>query len=177
MSSPRTAHPTPAEERAARRADFARVLRRALDKHDVTQSQVADAVGIADSKVHRWCDHRAPEVPCAASIALMPRPVALDVLAWIGEAHHVHIVDELEAKDVGEHLSHLHTLIRETADATSAYAKALDDGVIDRAERRALLAELEQSISAQNALRRKLIADEESDVAAARPRIVSEGTR
>jgi hypothetical protein len=49
--------------------------------------------------------------------------------------------------------------------------------VIDRAERRALLAELEQSISAQNALRRKLIADEESDVAAARPRIVSEGTR
>jgi hypothetical protein len=35
-----------------------------------------DAVGIAASKVGRWTDHRAPEVPCAASITLMPRPVA-----------------------------------------------------------------------------------------------------
>jgi transcriptional regulator with XRE-family HTH domain len=164
MTSSTTAHSTPAEQRASLRAEFARVLRRALDRHDITQAQLADAVGIAPSKVGRWTDHRAPEVPCAASIALMPRPVAVDVLTWMSAFAHLTVADDLNFDDVRDHLEHLHTVIREGSEVFASYSKVATAGHTPTpAVRRDLMRDLRESISAQTSLLRDLEAQEAAD--------------
>src|SRR5690606_17395291 len=106
------------------------------------------------------------EGPSVSDATLLPREVALDLMRWVAESHHVHIVDELAVDGIADHLRHLHTLIRQSADVTTAYSGALVDGIIDADERRALLAELEQDSAAKNALRRALLEDEASEQAA-----------
>lgn len=160
MSVGTTGQATPRERRAVSRADLARVLRRSLDRHDVTQGQVADSVGIAASKVGRWCDPTAAERPTIADVTLMPRPIAITLLRWAAEAHGVEVVDAIAVETVSDHLRHLYTCIREGADVTSTYASAIADGQIDATERRQLIAELEQDLSAKASLRRALLDDE-----------------
>lgn len=164
MKPQTTGHPTPSEQRASMRAEFARVLRRSLDRHDITQAQLADAVGVAASKVGRWTDHRVNETPCVASLALLPRPVAIDLLTWIGAHHHATIADDLSfGDDVSDHLAHFARLVDEINGVSTTYARALADGGIDPAERRVLIAKLRASVASQTTLLRDLEGEEAAD--------------
>jgi DNA-binding XRE family transcriptional regulator len=164
MTVQRNTERTPREEREHLRAEFARVLRRALDRHDITQAQLADAVGVADSKVTRWCDHRSPEVPCSASIVLMPRPVQVELLVWMGSFAHLTVADDLNFDDVRDHLEHLHTVIREGSEVFASYSKVATAGHTPTpAVRRDLMRDLRESISAQTSLLRDLEAQEQAD--------------
>ncbi len=148
---------TAREQRAHWRATFSRFFRGVLHRHDVTQETIARLVGTQQSKVAAWLDPEHAEVPGVPDIALMPQPVAVELLAWLGEHHRVHVVAEVRTETVGDHLGHLHAIVREGADVTSLYSKALADGVIDDAEADALLRELDESIAAETALRRTLL--------------------
>lgn len=170
MTTETTGQTTPREKRASFRAQVSRVLRRALDRHDASQVALAQAIGMARGKAGRWTDPEDPEVPGISDIALMPREVALDLLRWVADHHGLDVVTRIETGVVGDHLVHLHTLIREGSDVTSAYSLALADGVIDALERRSILAELEEDIAARTALRQALLADERTEREACAPR-------
>ncbi len=143
---------TAREERVRIRAEFARVLRRALDRHDVTQAQLADLCGVATSKVGRWLDHTANEVPGFSDVSLFPTAVAREVMTWLGSHQHVTISDALTLADVSDHYEHLHCVIESGSQVHSIYAGALRDQSITIQEQRELAAALEKSIEAQQAL-------------------------
>jgi hypothetical protein len=152
---------TPREERAQLRADFARILRRSLDRHDVTQAQLADLCGVAPCKAGRWCDHTSSEVPGAADVAMFPVAVARDVMTWIGSHVHMTVSDDLAFDVVADHLAHLHTIIREGGDVVTSYSRIVASGHTPApADRRELIREIEESIRAQQALLNDLRADE-----------------
>lgn len=159
---PSTTERTPTEMRATYRAELSRVLRRSLVDHDVTQQQLADSCGTSQSKTARWVDHRNPEVPGASDIALMPRPVARDLIDWIGQHQHLHAVDRLNCTGVADHIAHLGTVIRECSDVQTEYASALSGG-IDADERRRIRKEIREAMAALGALDKQLEDEERKE--------------
>lgn len=152
---------TPREQRAYLRAQLARVIRRSLDRHDVTQAQLADLCGVAASKVGRWVDHTSNEVPGASDIALMPTAVASDLLTWIAGRLRLTVAEDISCESPQDHLLRLHQIVREGGDVTATYSRIVATGRAPTpADRRDLIRELGESIAAQTALLRDLEGEE-----------------
>ncbi len=128
--------------RALSRVELSRHPSRILTAHDITQLDISRACGVRAQKVQRWCDPESKEVPGVADIEQMPRPIALELLAWGAGKHEAHIVDDLTPASIGDHLRHFAELTREVGELQSAYAAAIADGTIDAQE----LARLETEI-------------------------------
>lgn len=75
------------ERRAERQTRHARALRRAMDRADVSQADIAAACGVAESKVGRWLDPDGLERPQAHELEAMPDDVAVEVLREIAAVH------------------------------------------------------------------------------------------
>lgn len=86
-STSRTSSASIIEQRAERQARHARLLRGALDRHDVSQAEVAVVAGVAPSKVARWCDPDSRDRPAWHEIEVLPDAVAVDVLRELARAH------------------------------------------------------------------------------------------
>lgn len=159
---------TPAQARSSARVAVARLLRSALHAADIDQADLARLCGTSPQKVQRWCDKLERETPYAADIAQMPRAVAMPLLRWAAEHHSAIVVDQLEASSPAEHMTHLHRVLKESADVSIAYAGALNDGVVDPVERERLISELRESIEAQRSVLEMLKAE-------GRPRVLRGG--
>lgn len=143
------------------RAELSRTLERSLARHGISDAALGRAVGASRQKVGLWTDPESRELPSGAHIALMPRAVQVDLLQWLGAHAHVTIADDLAFDgDLSDHLKHLARLIEEMGAVTSTYAKALEDGVIEPQERRAMIEKLRASIAAQTALLRDFEGEE-----------------
>lgn len=143
---------TPRERLASLRAQLARVLRRTLDQHDVTQAAMADVCGTTSQKAQAWCDPTRPEGPSVAHLPQMPRAVAMELLRWAAEPHGLTVVERLAATSVASHLGHLHRVLKEGADVSVGYSSALADGLITPDERERLISELRESVAAETSL-------------------------
>jgi hypothetical protein len=152
--------PTPAESRTTMRARLARVLRRAMDRCDVSQAALADSVGTKAQKVSLWLDPKTQQSPGLADLTLFPREVARELMVWIGAAHHLTVSDDLNLDEAVDHRRHLSRLVRETAAVAATYTAALEDDHITPEERRDLIVKLRASIATETALLRELEGDE-----------------
>lgn len=150
---------TPVQARSAARVAVAKMLRRSLDAADVDQGELARLVGTTAQKVQKWCDRLERETPGFADVILMPRSVAMPLLRWAADHHAAIVVDQLEAAGAGDHMSHLHRVLKEGADVSVAYVAALSDGVVDAVERERLISELRESIEAQRSVLEMLKAE------------------
>lgn len=115
-----------AKERVARR------LLRALADLDLTQGELAHAIGVTPQIVQRWCDRDHGATITAADLLVAPREVAMALLREVAEPHHAQVVDELATEPRQEPLSALVLAINAVE---TEYAAALADGVLSRAER------------------------------------------
>lgn len=160
---------TPRERLATLRAELSRVLRRALDRHDVTQASIADACGAAPQKVQAWCDHNRPEGPSLAHLALFPRAVLVDLLAPVIEEHGLHLADHsTDRANVESDYARLARSIKESGEAHAAFSRGLSThgGKLTREERaeirreaveaRAAFSELIRRIDDEDAIERAL---------------------
>lgn len=127
---------TPRERLASLRAELSRVLRRTLDRHDVSQAALAHGCGSTPQKVQLWCDHERTEGPSVAHLALMPRAVVADLLDAALAPHGLHLAEHV-AQPEGQldHLAQLHRLLTSGQDVTREFSAAIADGVVTRGER------------------------------------------
>ena len=77
---------TPARvARVAEKVECARLLVRLLAEHDVTQRELAAAVGASKAVIGRWCDRDRLETPSVADVRMMPRVIAIPLLRWMAD--------------------------------------------------------------------------------------------
>ena len=76
----RTRSSSTLQRRADRQTRHARMLRSSLDRHDVSQAEIAALCGVAPSKVARWLDPDSLDRPAAHELEEFPHEVAVDVL-------------------------------------------------------------------------------------------------
>jgi AraC-like DNA-binding protein len=146
---------TAREDRASRKADTARALRRALADHDVSILSLAVLLGVSPSRVHRWTDPESGEsIPLSDLIALPP-VVRRSLLEWAAEPLGLVVI---EPPLDGEHEHDavrdlLVELVGESADASRALADAQRDGAIDALEGARLEREAREAESAARRVR------------------------
>lgn len=151
-------------------AALARLLRGWMHEDDLDQEDLARMCGVPPQRVQQWCTPGSGRTPNVAHLRLFPRALWHRVTAWLTEDRHAALVDELEpARGTGDHLTTLHSLLREGADVTSLYAASLADGVVDPQERRQLVKEVREDIDVLRAFLRRLEQDEASDRALSAP--------
>lgn len=158
-----TAQTTPEERRVALKAAWSRTCAALLVKHGVQQGEVADECGVDDSLVQRWCDPRRADSMTPADVQLVAlRWPALgrDLLAALADpcglvvvARHVAGPDALTVKAAAQ-------MLRASSIAADSLLAALEDGIVDPAERRDALRKLDAVICDAEALRTACMADE-----------------
>lgn len=151
---------------ARERAELSRRLTRVLADTDTTQTQVAEACGRGRQKATRWCDPEDSLVPTVADLRLMPAEVVRGLLVWVGAAHGLRVVDEVD--DEATQADYVHALahmVKETADVSATFAEAIADGAVTPAEARCVVREADEAIRAIDRVRSQAEAVAVSNVA------------
>lgn len=137
---------TPLIMRTEDETEHARCWPRWLHECDLTETEVAQAIGRSQQTVSTWGDHKRSDglrSPRVTDVVRMPRPVAQRVLEWMAGKLGFVLVDAVKVDGMAQtHRRHLATVIRQAATFTAAYADALDDDVIDPSEARVLKGEI-----------------------------------
>lgn len=128
------------------RAEGSRELSRVLARHDLTQSQLADAVGASKQQVQEWCDHTSPKGPQLQDVQLMPEAVALDLLTSLAASLGFSLTRVESARDVD--FSALAHIAAEANDVVRAMAESLADGQLSAAELERIQLEANQAARA-----------------------------
>jgi hypothetical protein len=133
------------ELRARYAAEGARELRRSIDRHDLTQGEVADCVGTRYQRVSLWCDRHRREEPRFSEIAMLPRDVAVDLLRHLAAIHGATVVDRIESLLPGTVMKRMAAASKAVAETSLQVLSALEDDVLDDQERRAIKADAERA--------------------------------
>ncbi len=158
------ARSTPLSVRAVAREAFSKALRGWMHEDDLSEEDLARAVGTLQQKVSEWLDPRKPHVPGIPDIRNMPHELARRALRWAAEPHHMVVVDLLApGTDVRCHYEHLARILSEAGGLTSEYARAVADGVVSPEERRRLLKEARELVAVLASLIHRLEGDEQAE--------------
>lgn len=134
--------------REAAKVDIGRRLLSAMLQCGIGPAELGRWCGVSTTLVTKWLDPDCRESPTLADIEQMPRRLALLLLRDSLEALHVEVSDRITPENVGDHLGHLHTILRECGEVGSKYAAALSDGVLDAEEAHELHLETIQAYAA-----------------------------
>lgn len=113
------------EKRAERQARHARVLRSSMDRHDVSQAEVAHLAGVAPSKVARWVDPDSLERPAAHELEALPDAVAVDLVREVMFVHGYTLAQLPAGAREGDDAQVLAGAIKESGELVAASATLL----------------------------------------------------
>lgn len=157
---------TPRERQARQRTEASHALSEALAAEKVSQRELARRVGRAHSKVAKWACADEAHLPTLADLRLMPREVARRLLAWVGDAHRLRVVDEVdEEATAADYMHALAAVVKETADVSAAFANAIADDALTPEEARTVIREADEAIRAIEYVRAQAEAVAVSNVA------------
>ncbi len=132
------------------RAEWSRALAKVLLEYDVPQAEIARCIGVAPSKVQRWCDPESREMPGIADVALFPQAIRGPVLQLLCASMGFVAVENHAVSSQGSHLERLAEVSRTLGGVSPLYAEGLVDGTLDPSELRTLRAAC--TAAAQSAL-------------------------
>lgn len=148
---------TARERREARKAEAARSLAFDLAAHDVTQREVAEATGVGDQIVQRWCDRERAESMPLADVEALPREVAVEQIRRTADAVGYDLVPRRKHETVEDDLQHLADLSTEQSELVAHFARVIADGQVTAAEAEAGIRECDDVLSLVESLRARLL--------------------
>lgn len=117
------------QRRADRQTRHARLLRSALDRHDVSQAELGVVCGVAPSKVARWVDPDSLDRPAAHEIEAFPSDVAVDMLRELAAVHGYTLAQLPAARRALDDVGMLVAASKEHGEAVSAAAACITPGL------------------------------------------------
>lgn len=153
-----TIRATRPEKRAARAAAASRALHQALDTHDVTQEEIAAALGVTQCQVSRWASPQTLDALPLHDVGELPDEVAIELLrpvvAKLGYAL-AQLPLTSDASGAGHEIEMLARLASESAQAVAAFATSLQKGH-DRTILRAAQLECTEAVEAMMAVQARI---------------------
>ena len=121
--------------RVEMKAEVSRLFKLAMARHNVTEREFAEHIGVQKSIVNKKADVENKSNDLSAIDLMLGHPdVVRDLLVTIAGHHGLAVVDAPEAAPVTNDLHHLAEVIAETSDVAKEYAAACADGNIDPEE-------------------------------------------
>lgn len=178
----RTRSSSTLQRRADRQTRHAHMLRSSLDRHDVSQAELAVACGVAASKVARWLDADQLDRPAAHELEAFPSDVAVDVLRELAALHGYTLAQLPAGTRALDDVHMLAAAAKESSEAVAAAAACLcADGHPSLAQLITLEGETTEAIEVLAAMRERARSQAEAIRAErVRPRsigVVGGGTR
>lgn len=128
-----------AARRLARQEEAARVLCRALERHDVTRAALAAAAGVPEQRARDWADTEADRHLSLADACAAPHAVRVELAEHLaGPTHVVALLPTTDRTRLPADISAAGALVRGHAAVLDSLLAGLADGVLDPGERRHL---------------------------------------
>lgn len=144
------------------REEMSRELAKSMCRNNIGDQRLSDLSGNPGRQVvGLWRDSENERTPTIAHLAIMPREVAVDMLRVLAGKFGVVLSEAPDFDDVADHAEHLHTVIKEFADVTTGYARRVATrGATSAADRRNLMRDIDEAVSAALALKGDLEAED-----------------
>lgn len=144
---------TPAREsREASRSTVKRALIRALGTTEVSGAALANACGVPQQKVAKWCDLDGRESIPLHDLLQAPAAVALDLLRLVAQHHGLDVVPAADASVDPADVRTLHGVLATTSALALTHAESLADGHLDVSEARQILSDAQDVIESATRL-------------------------